>query len=246
MRTDTPQRPGTPVRREHPVEVARPSFRSLWGAWRALLRRPPWRTLFLLLLIVDLGFIAIQVATDITDYGFNGSHRLALETEGGIAQAYGWLQAVAGSAALFLVWLHLRRPSPGFWAAALAYLAVDDAVGLHEKLGSALARGLDVGEVGGLRAQDIGEVLSYVIVVSVAVVLLVLAERATPNRPSRLSLLMFPLAGLFAFFAGVLDTLDVFIALEDGGELIMLTLLALTAAMWAFAADDLARLTDHG
>ncbi len=60
----------------HPVERLRPSLKSVFPAIWRLIRRRPLIVITAVLIAIDSGFIAIQIAVDATDYGFNGAYRL--------------------------------------------------------------------------------------------------------------------------------------------------------------------------
>lgn len=235
----------------HPVELSRPALRSLATALVTLARRHPLALIIGAMLAIDVAFIAIQIAVDATDYGFNGAFRLSLETEMGVAQFYGWIKAGAGAYLLLIAWRRFRSPTSALWAAAMAYLGIDDALRLHERLGSYFAETFGLGEVGPLRGQDVGEALAYLVILSLAVAALVVAERQHDGPiPSMLTKVMLPVVAVFVFFAVVVDTLGgsvlphvIAIAVEDGGELVMLTLMFAVAAIWSQEAEALAELS---
>jgi hypothetical protein len=233
--------------RIHPVERLRPQWRTLAAAVWRLMRRHPIALIGGALLTIDVAFIAIQIAVDATDYGFNGAYRLALETEAGVAQFYGWVKAGAAAFLLFGAWRRFHSPTAGLWAGALAYLGIDDALRLHENLGSFFANAFSIGEVGPLRGQDIGELIAYGLILVIAVTALVVAEwRDRGATPSVLTQLMIPAVGLFLFFAVIVDTVGgvlpevVQIAVEDGGELLVLTGVLVISLIWSHQAIDLA------
>jgi hypothetical protein len=237
----------TPIRL-HPVERLRPPLRAAFAALWDLCRRRPLVAFIAAMLALDAAFIAIQIAVDATHYGFNGAYRLSLETEMGIAQFYGWAKAGAAAYFMWLAWRRFRSPTAALWAAALAYLGIDDALRLHERLGGYFADTFAIGEVGPLRGQDVGEVIAYLVILSAALAALLFAEHRDRGAfPTMLTMTMIPLVGGFVFFAVVLDTIGgsilpsiLEIAVEDGGELIALTLLFAAAAVWSQQADEMA------
>lgn len=192
------------------------------------------------LVAADVACIVIQVAVDATDYGFPGAFRLSLETEAGLAQAYGYLQMGAAAALLFAAWRRSRGPSVAFWAAAFGYLALDDAFTIHERAGRFLVDALSLSEVGPFRAQDVGEALVYLVVVAGGAALFAFAEWRDPHpRFTVLTRMMFPLAVTFAFFAVALDLPGMVpIAVEDGGELLAVTAVLVVAAAWTLLPGE--------
>ncbi len=237
----------TPIRL-HPVERLRPPLRAVLAALWVVGRRRPLAVFLGAMLALDVAFIALQIAVDATDYGFNGAYRLSLETEMGVAQFYGWAKAGAAAYLMWLAWRRFRNPTTGLWAAALGYLGIDDALRLHERLGEYFAGTFAIGEVGPLRGQDVGEMIAYVLILIAALIALAAAERRDRGAfPTILTMTMVPLVGVFVFFAVVMDTIGgsilpsaLDIAIEDGGELVVLTVLFATTAMWSQQADELA------
>ena len=233
--------------RLHPVERLRPSLKSLFPAIWRLIRRRPLVVVAGALVAIDLSFIAIQIAVDATDYGFNGAYRLSLETEMGVAQFYGWVKAGAAAFLMYQAWRRFYSPTAGLWAAALAYLGIDDALRFHERLGTFFAERLEIGEIGPLRGQDLGELMAYGLIMVIAVTALVVAERRDRGSfPSMLTMMMVPVVGVFLFFAVVVDTIGsvlphvLQIAVEDGGELLVLSGIFLISVVWSSRADELA------
>ncbi len=231
----------------HPVERLRPSLRSVFPAIWRLIRRRPLIGIAAVLIAIDSGFIAIQIAVDATDYGFNGAYRLSLETEMGVAQFYGWVKAGAAAFLMYQTWRKFYSPTAGLWAAAFAYLGIDDALQIHEKLGTFFAERLELGEVGPLRGQDIGELMAYGVIMAIAVTALIVAERRDRGSfPSMLTLIMVPVVGVFLFFAVVVDTVGsvlphvLQIAVEDGGELLVLSGIFLISVVWSNQPNELA------
>jgi hypothetical protein len=236
--------------RLHPVEQLRPSLRPLFAAFGRLTIIKPLILIGAGLLAIDVAFIAIQIAVDATDYGFNGAYRLSLETEMGIAQFYGWVKAGAAAFLLFRTWRSFHSPTAGLWAGALTYLGADDALRFHEKFGTFLAEEFGIGEIGPLRGQDVGELVAYTLILAVAVTALLIAERRDRGRfPTMLTSVMVPVVGVFLFFAVVVDTVGgvlphvLQIAIEDGGELMTLSVIFLITIIWSQQAEELADLS---
>lgn len=187
----------------HPVERLRPPLKSLFPAIWRLIRRRPLIVIAAALIAIDFGFIAIQIAVDATDYGFNGAYRLSLETEMGVAQFYGWVKAGAAAFLMYQTWRRFYSPAAGLWAAGLAYLGIDDALRIHESLGTFFAERLEIDEVGPLRGQDVGELIAYGLIMAIAVTALLVAERRDRGSfPSMLTSIMVPALGVFSIFRG--------------------------------------------
>lgn len=211
-----------------------------------LARQCPLALAALAMFAIDAVFIAIQIAVDLNGYSFNGAYRLSLETEMGVAQFYGWVKIGAAAFLLVRAWRRYSGPATGLWAAALIYLGTDDALRIHERLGSFFAGRLDLGAVGELRGQDLGEAIGYAVIITVALAALIIAERRDHGRfPTMVSLVMTPIVAVFLFFAVVLDTVGhwVPISVEDGGELAMLTVIFVATVIWSEQADEVVELS---
>ena len=196
-----------------------------------------------LLAVVDVAFIGLQVAADVTDYGFNGAYKLSLEYEHGIAQAFGWLQLGAAAVLLGLAWKRFAGSAAGFWAASLAYATFDDSLRIHENVGHYLDSLFGFGEVGGSRGHDVGEAIVYLVAIAVALGGFIRVEtRARPQTPTMLSLLLLPIAVVFVFCAVVVDILgtSIPIEVEDGGELLAASAVLVATIVWTLRTETLA------
>lgn len=165
--------------------------------------------------------------------------RFAVTTEGGYGE---WLQyGKAAALALMLAAAHRRARAALAWAALFAYLLLDDAFALHERLGSAAASVLPLPAFGAMRPEHVGEVLvlGAIGAAFLAVLVPVMWREAASRRltaalvPPFAALVLFGVlgdvvhslsrGGRFHYAAGVI---------EDGGEMIALSLLV-AAAYWA-------------
>ena len=165
----------------------------------------------------------------------------------GVAQFYGWVKAGAAAFLMYQTWRRFYSPAAGLWAAGLAYLGIDDALRIHESLGTFFAERLEIDEVGPLRGQDVGELIAYGLIMAIAVTALLVAERRDRGSfPSMLTSIMVPALGVFLFFAVVVDTIGgvlphvLQIAVEDGGELLVLSGIFLISVVWSNQSNELA------
>lgn len=208
------------------------------------MRRP-----FLALAAVDAVFIALSLLRSVLDETAYApllqDERLYVAHDGGYAE---WFQyAKAGFCALVLLRLFARDRSLTLlgWALVFAFVLADDALSLHEAFGDALLASASLPAVLGLSGRLYAEPLFWALVgVPLAGLVGVGYRRDPSTRPlTRRLLLLF--AALF-FFAGALDALHaaleadyaaaryaVFVTtlLEDGGEMLVLSL---TVAYLAF------------
>jgi hypothetical protein len=205
-------------------------------------RRRPFATATLVagVAAMTLAFMAIQVAAEITDYGFPGSWLLSLENESGLAERLGEAMAVATAVTLLLGRrLEDSRPAAA-WAAVWLYIATDDALRIHERSGAML--GDRIGDVGPFEADVVGELVFVAIMGALLLGLVVATEIPLGRRRSAVTRGMLLPAGLFAFFSVVLDavTADVpyGVAIEDGGEMFALGLALIAAITWHRSIAD--------
>ena len=185
------------------------------------------------------GFLLPLLAIDLV---FIGGHLLRwgeawrLDVDGGWGEQWGYLKEAVIAVALLVAFTRSRQPIYAAWAAVFAYVLGDDALMIHERGGKALANLFDFQPMFGLRFNDWGELL-----VSAAAGLLLLASgwlafrRSDPTARSNSKVLLV-LFAVLVFFGVVVDMAHIALAsagfhvrmlvLEDGGELIALSLTA--------------------
>jgi hypothetical protein len=200
---------------------------------------------------VSVAVLAVLVAVDLALAAVSVGHLVAvdgpadrggpwvLETDGGFAEQWGYVQQAA--IALLLLALALRSRQWVFlpWAAVFAAALADDSLRLHENRGAWLADRL--GErlwfpdgLLGLRANDLGEILVWGLLAVVPLAAVVLLHRRSGAATRRASLGVAALLAAYVLFGGVVDQLHVLVmrtplgdavgTVEDGGELVALSL----------------------
>jgi hypothetical protein len=199
----------------------------------------PEALLLRLLVAADLVFIGVHVVHVFTPYLRNPLN--SLEQDRGYAEYFQytklyWLILLSAA-------LAVRRRALIYlaWLAVFGYLLVDDAFSVHEQSGAALANSLELTPALGLRAADFGELLVMAIAASAMAALLALGywrSAAAGRAPVRLLAL---LAG-FAAAAVPVDMVhsvfrdaplgDVLAVIEDGGEMLVVSLM-----LWVVARE---------
>ncbi len=179
-------------------------------------------------------------------------HRVGLAGDGGLFSVakdggYGeFFQYLKFGAISLLLWMSARVQKSalmGGWAAIFLMLLIDDSIKLHERLGGQFVAWFSIPSAYGLRAQDYGEIMVFLMLGAIALAILVLTsrmDRAPAARSLSKYLLLF-LVGL-AFFGGLVDMAHIYVdqtyglspkgnrmfaAVEDGGEMIVISL-----ALW--------------
>lgn len=129
---------------------------------------------------------------------------------------------------LLLAGVTLRAPVLFAWAAAFGYLLVDDWYELHEQLGGNLAQAMGV-------IHHLGELTFLLVMATVLGLLVLVLHLASRGGARAISAVLFALAaalllcgGLADFVHGMMDNADLatyVIALEDGGEIAVMSLI---------------------
>jgi hypothetical protein len=174
-----------------------------------------------------------------------------LETDGGYAEQFGYLQQGAIALLLLVLALITRRGVFAAWGSLYACALADDSLRLHENKGAWLAD--RIGEhlwfpdgLLGLRANDLGEILVWGLLAVLPLAAVVLLHRRSDPVTRRLSLGVAVLLAAYVVCGGVIDQLHVLVmntavgdavgTLEDGGEMIVLSLTVAYAAGLLLAA----------
>lgn len=195
--------------------------------------------LLCLFLATDLAFIALHLT-----YSYTSLLALdklipvsvfSLSTDRGYSELFQYIKEYW--IALLLGLLALRNRSTLYlsWSLLFAFLLLNDAAGLHEKAGVLLSKKLAFEGWFQIRAIDFGELLAAAIIGVLFLGAIAIthrqSDRSTRKFSKQLTMLLFALA----FFGVPIDMLHVamktpaldplLIALEDGGELIVMSLI---------------------
>jgi len=223
------------------VERARRELRDALKLVKEALRSP----LLPLVVLLVIGLVTLHLFAISMPGAFDDPDRLQLNSDGGISELVEYALLSTSAAMLLLAGIFARRAVFVPLALLIAYLALDDALTIHEHMGSLIwydhSRG---GEV--IFALALGACL--------AVVLLLTHARATgEERAGHLALwLMIAVIAFFAVFVDALHTMAIkvfewldspLLILEDGGELAGMALLFLVSRK--VLADASPRLGSH-
>lgn len=224
------------------------------------LHAPVFRRAVLILVGVDILLILIHVGT----YGFVLLGRLEMvppvlriDQDWSLAEMVSYAKWLAIVVLLAGIGLRLRLAMAWVWAVVFLELLADDAFQLHERIGAALATDLDQQPVFGLRPQDMGEMFYALTVASLLLALVAVAMWRGGRRAVRFSLpylLLLAMLGVVGVgmdvvhqiiaendirFFGFGQTDAVFTILEDGGEMVVASLiLAMTVLLAARVAGN--------
>lgn len=172
------------------------------------------------LLAVDFALLAGHMGDALTHLGEPAAIRTPspwnLSTEWGVPEIFEYLLTALCCLMAARLWRTTQAGTYGFFAFAYLAALADNAFSLHEGTGHAL-------ELYGL-ADHIGQFIALSVFGLVMLLAFLRVFKGVPDA-ERLSSLM--LCGLFAglaFFSVGLDALHVPVVIEDGGELVMLSL----------------------
>ncbi len=196
----------------------------------------------LLFFLIGLDFVLIAASvmrfkTGLADYG----NMFSVSEDGGYAE---YFQYFKFGIIIFLLSASMKAYKSaliGGWALVFAMLCADDALSIHESLGRNLATWFSIPSMYNLRPEDYGEIAVYVMMGVIVAAILTLCSRIDRSSTARaLSKgLLVLLVGL-GFFGGLVDMLHIaakeafqlsinknalFAAFEDGGEMIVVSLI---------------------
>jgi hypothetical protein len=192
------------------------------------------------LLGVDALLIALHVVHRLASHTFFAGPAFDLTGDYGLSELFSYVKLLATVFLLVRVARQDHRPALLAWAAVFGYLLLDDLVRFHERTGEGVVSLLhddpDRYLVGGMRTQDLGEIAILVAVglplLTILAVNYVRGSAASRRTDRTFAVLLIVMTG----FAVVVDLVaDVFTAnavrfvltlIEDGGELVMLSLIA--------------------
>jgi hypothetical protein len=231
--------------RQHTVRLARPAPRVHWrGHIEHLVREWDLKLLIGLsfLIAVDIGFVATYSVHEI----YNLLHkddatpihfRWRIGADHSYAEFFGYAKALAVVALLISAHRLSSKWMYSVWAGVFAYVVLDDALLIHERLGRALA-----GPSSSDWEWDMGQLATWGVVglALLAITVASLVRSSGQERTNGVLLLATLLAlGFFAvaidlahvlFRASFTGASQVFTVIEEGGEQLVLSLaVALTA-----------------
>jgi hypothetical protein len=207
-----------------------PALRS-----RVLPLRP--MPLLVALVAVDLALVAASVVRLVVA-GHSFTDPWLLETDGGWAEVFGYVQQGAIALLLLVLAVLTRRLVFVPWAALFAFALADDSLRLHENKGAWLAEMLDrklwfPDSLLGLRANDLGEMIVWGLLAVAPLAAVALLHRRGDAWTRRAGVGLAVLTAAYVFFGAVVDQFhvlfldswlgDVVGTVEDGGELIVLS-----------------------
>lgn len=199
-----------------------------------------WTGLALILLVVSivLAHVVASLFEDVSPVAQRLKTGIGLGRDRSLAEIVGYGFSFLAAVLFFLVWMERQSRALMFLFLLMTFIWLDDAARYHERVGGWLSDALSLSAVGGLRAQDLGELLAWALAGIVLLSALVFAMmRRSPGDLGILGLvfmcfLLLVACGVVFDMLHVLAPFDlggVIGVLEDGGEMIALALIAIIA-----------------
>lgn len=187
--------------------------------------------LLMILVAIDLLFLVIHASH--VRFDVPGSGRWLISRDRGFPEIFQYLKAAAAAGFLVRCFVANRSPVCLAWSAIFTYLLLDDALEVHETAGEALADALGLNSPLGIEGRDFGQILVSAAAGCVVLALVIWTARKDRATAVELSIPLLLALGALAFFgivADVVDAIDLFGLVEDGGEMIAMSIAAVIAA----------------
>ena len=198
--------------------------------------------LLLILVAMDIIFvlghaIVIYLIFIRVEFDWSISNMFMVDYDGGYPEIFQYIKYISIIIAIIYILYQKKEYNYLSWLLLFTLLLFDDALSFHEQFGGFVAERFNYKPMFGLRAQDLGE-LTYIALFGPLVLLaLVLGYRNGNGKYKKTNLDLVLLFSLFLFFGIVIDMLHVLfgdnrytklimVLLEDGGEMLALSLLS--------------------
>jgi hypothetical protein len=196
---------------------------------------PSAALLFLgLLLSADLFYIIFHLIYQYTPF-LTKYVLISLEEDRGYPEIFQYMKEFWVAGILAFIGYKTRKKFFYTWSLLFLYLLMDDAISIHEKLGSAIADYFTFPSAFNLRPEDFGELLVSVFFGSFFLFLIGTYSVAISPAYKRLSIDLALLIGVLVVFGVGIDLFHIMvdgipgssmlIVVEDGGEMVVLSLI---------------------
>lgn len=195
--------------------------------------------ILIVLLAIDLVFIAVSIAFDL---GYVQDKRLAIYTDRGFAEFFQYGKFLWIALAFFIMLILQRQLIYGVGSFLFAFLLLDDSQEIHENVAGWIVRSLGKyhGNMPflGLRNQDLGELLFAAALGTTVIGLGILAYRKGSPAARRVCIHLLVAILALAFVGVFIDMIAimveeqflwldiVMVTLEDGGEMVVVSVIA--------------------
>lgn len=194
------------------------------------------RFLPLFLLAGDAAFILTHIALRLTG-ALDTYPMFALYLDGGYPEYYQYAKEAWICIAFCIAAVTTREYRYLAWSALFCFLLLDDSLGIHEVIGTALATGWSLSAHLGVRGQDFGEIAAMALTGGVLLMALGVCYWRGSAEFKKASSHLFGILAIIIFFGVFVDSLHflyeinwkvslVAVVIEDGGEMIGMSLAA--------------------
>ena len=192
------------------------------------------RKLILALIVIDILFLILHIAR--LGIGWPAHNAFNIGVDWGYAEIYQYAKEFYIASALILIASQRRRATFVVWSVFFSFLLLDDSLQFHERLGTGIGRSLDIESFFGLDGHVVGEILAsaaFGIVFLIPILSLTFLSRKNRIGDWEHASLFF-LTICLVFFGVAIDALKnyvpnlefIFDVVEDGGEMIVLSIVA--------------------
>lgn len=206
------------------------------GLRRSFATDPVIRYFVAILLTANLALILIHIV-------IGASYRLGLQpnalpylwnvsSDHGVPEFLNYLQTGLCIVFLLVGWFRVRIHARLAWALVFVVVLADDSLEYHETVGNYLSTVLQLPTLVGAEADEIGEIISWLIAAAIVALPMLAALRQKQSRTDPLSKLLLASFASLVFFAVGMDFIHqlmsgssagrVLGAIEDGGEMLSL------------------------
>lgn len=189
--------------------------------------------ILILVIIVDIVFITLSSVHHLNVFNsVSNNYLFDIEADMSYSEVYQYIKEFW--IVLILGWLSYKKNSYTFlnWAILFMIILLDDALSIHEIVGENFA--LDFG-IEYIPDYIFGELIYFIILFSLFIISALISYFRDQIYEKRISESLIILLGLLAFFGVIVDTFRsivmdsnigwIFGLIEDGGELIMMSIL---------------------
>lgn len=187
--------------------------------------------LLIFLVAIDLVFLMLHASH--VRFDVPGSGLWLISRDRGFPEIFQYLKTAGAAVVLVRCFAKNRSPVCLAWSVIFTYLLLDDSLEVHETAGEALADSLGLSSPFGIEGRDFGQVLVSAGAGLVVLGLIVWSGRRDRATAAELSVpLMLALVALafFGIVVDVVDAIDLFGLVEDGGEMITMSIAAVIVA----------------
>ncbi|WP_332773410.1 hypothetical protein [Phenylobacterium sp.] len=178
----------------------------------------------------------VLLAKSVPGISWIGNDVLRLDRDRSVAEFYNYLQALITVVLLARAFVLSRQGVFLAWALIFAFIVLDDAMLIHERVGGLLAAKLALPALPGLRLRDVGELIVWGVAAALLLPVLIWGFRSSTRQAAGYGVLLTFIFAVLVFFGAGMDMVHIVVApwsrlagaalavAEDGGEMLALAL----------------------